>query len=71
MMQHTINNTTEGETMKDNRQSVSYDYDLQVWTRDGIIEQCGHAQGANRCAACVCAGLTVEQAKAVRLTQEG
>ena len=47
--------------MKD---SVKYNYDLQVWTRDGIIEPCGHAQGANRCTACVCAGLTVEQAKA-------
>ena len=55
-----------GGTRAENRQNISYDYDLQVWLRDGFIEPCGHAQGANRCAACVCAGLTVAQAKTVR-----
>jgi len=37
----------------------SYNYDLQCWIINGIVEPCGHATKIDSCTACHCAGMTV------------
>jgi len=37
-----------------------YDYNLQVWVKDGIIQKCGHQQTVGCCNAGVYAGRKIE-----------
>ena len=47
--------------------SLYYDYEIQAWIRDGVVEACGHPVGfglsGRGCTACYCAGSTVAEAK--------
>jgi len=46
----------------ENMNELHYNYELQVWIENGRVIPCGHADGADLCLACTCAGMTEVEA---------
>lgn len=40
-----------------------YDYDVQVWVRGGLVQNCGHPRGECGCNARRYAGFTIDKAR--------
>ena len=52
---------TSLDLMDPNRVVVTgYDYNIQVWVRDYIIQECGHREYMDGCAACRWAGERID-----------
>jgi hypothetical protein len=62
-------NRTSSDEIRDGDTYNGYDYDVQVWVKDGVIVKCGHAKPARRqllsrgCNACQYAGLPLAEIK--------
>lgn len=57
------------ESQLPRRQQADYDYDLQVWVVNGIIQRCGHRSNVScGCNGLKYAGLTINEARAAAAT---
>jgi hypothetical protein len=55
--------TSKDEFALDGSVLNGFDYDLQVWVKDGIVQACGHPQKTDYCNACDYAGMKISSIK--------